>query len=1283
MKQNLYLRIAALMLLMALAGISVTAQTQTAPRIFASDLQSGPNSGGQGGRGAWVTVFGSGFGTAQGSSKVTIGGSPAAAYALWSDKKIAFQLGSGAASGNIVVSVGGVNSNPVPFTVRSGKIYFVSPQGNDSRQGTYSRPWRTLAKAAASMRPGDIAYAMNGTSAVTLSLTRAGASGKPFAIVSYPNATVTVGSTSQSYAVTATNGGINSWVLSGLMLRAAVAAVDITGATDWRLVGDDISCPNGSGTAACVLASSSSNLKLLANKVHDTGSTTSTDVANYASVQLSASNVEVGWNEIGNTRSCRALAFSSSAGNLSGLTVHDNYIHDAVCDGISFANVDASAGAVTAYNNIIQHVGTGPAPAGVERSYSCVQTSGSGSGTVQLLNNTLFDCGAYGNSDSGAIAAATPVAVTNDIVSITASEQYLTPNTSSSMLSGSNDLFWGQSYVPAPFSNSLNADPQFIDAANSSFALQSSSPAIDAGANTGVATDYASTIRPQGKAFDIGAYEFAGTVSSAAGQLTESPTTVNFGTVTTGTSNTQSVTVTNAGTGGATISQMNVTGAGFSASGLTLPMTLAAGQSTSLTVTYAPQISGTSTGSVALVSNASDSTSTVQLTGNATSPAGTLNVPGTLSFGNVTVGTSATQNVTVTASTASVTISQANVTGTGFSVSGLTLPATIAAGQSATFQVKFAPTTAGTASGSLSLVSNASNSPSSISLSGSGVSPAGTLSASPTSLSFGNVTVGTSATQNVTVTASTASVTISQANVTGAGFAVSGLTLPATIAAGQSATFQVKFSPTAAGSVTGSVSLVSNASATVAVSLSGTGTNPTAATPSFSPAPGSYSSAQSVTISDSTSGAKIYYTTDGSTPTTASTVYTGPITVSASEAIKAIAGGTGFQTSSVATGSYTIAGASVPSFAQVASATPQSSQSAVSVSFPGTQTAGDLNIVVVGWNDTTSSVSSVKDSAGNTYRVAVPMMRGTGLSQAIYYATNIMGGNNTVTVTFSQAAAYPDIRILEYKGLSSLDVTASAAGTGTSAFSGAATTTAANELVFGADTISTSTNAAGAGFTARILTSPDSDLAEDQTATATGSYTATAGLSSGYWVMQMVTFKPGSGSSLPVTATPTFSPAPGTYSSAQSVTISDATSGAIIHYTTDGSTPTTSSAVYSSPIPVGTTTTIRAMAVASGSQNSSVAAATFTISGTSGTAHSATLNWSASSSTSVVGYNVYRSTQSGGGFTKLNSTLNTGTTYVDNTVSAGATYYYVVTSVDGSGNESGYSNQVTATIPTP
>jgi hypothetical protein len=89
------------------------------------------------------------------------------------------------------------------------------------------------------------------------------------------------------------------------------------------------------------------------------------------------------------------------------------------------------------------------------------------------------------------------------------------------------------------------------------------------------------------------------------------------------------------------------------------------------------------------------------------------------------------------------------------------------------------------------------------------------------------------------------------------------------------------------------------------------------------------------------------------------------------------------------------------------------------------------------------------------------------------------------------------------------------------------------------------------------------------------------------------------------------------------------------------------------------------------------------LSGTCITLHSATLTWTASTSSNVTGYNVYRGTQTGGPYTKITFTPVAGTSYIDTTVLAGQTYYYVTTAVDNSNNESVYSNQVPAAIPTP
>jgi glucose/arabinose dehydrogenase/PKD repeat protein len=212
------------------------------------------------------------------------------------------------------------------------------------------------------------------------------------------------------------------------------------------------------------------------------------------------------------------------------------------------------------------------------------------------------------------------------------------------------------------------------------------------------------------------------------------------------------------------------------------------------------------------------------------------------------------------------------------------------------------------------------------------------------------------------------------------------------------------------------------------------------------------------------------------------------------------------------TATYHISSPSTPTFVQVAAATPQSAQSTVSRIYPQAQVAGDLNAIVVGWNDSTGNVTSVTDSAGNTYQLAAAVTRGNRVSQAVYYAKNIAAaaaGANTVTVRFDKAVNYADVRVLEYGGLdraNPLDVSKSAAGSASTASSGAATTTTGTELVLGAGTITGGFTNAGSGFTTRIITTPDGDIAEDRVVTATGSYSATA-RGHGAWVMQMVTFR--------------------------------------------------------------------------------------------------------------------------------------------------------------------------------
>src|SRR5439155_1408405 len=220
------------------------------------------------------------------------------------------------------------------------------------------------------------------------------------------------------------------------------------------------------------------------------------------------------------------------------------------------------------------------------------------------------------------------------------------------------------------------------------------------------------------------------------------------------------------------------------------------------------------------------------------------------------------------------------------------------------------------------------------------------------------------------------------------------------------------------------------------------------------------------------------------------------------------------------TANATTATAPAISFIQVNYTTPQSLTTAPTVPFTSAQSAGDLNVIVVGWNDTTAQVQSVTDTVGNVYLLAVgPTVNPAFASQAIYYARNIQSasaGANVVSVVFNQPAQNPDIRIAEYRGLdvtNPVDVTAAAQGNSTSSSTGAVPTTNANDLLVGANMVLLGqTNGPGPSFTNRVITAPDSDILEDRIVTATGSYTASAPLStSGPWIMQMVAFRAAGG----------------------------------------------------------------------------------------------------------------------------------------------------------------------------
>jgi len=210
--------------------------------------------------------------------------------------------------------------------------------------------------------------------------------------------------------------------------------------------------------------------------------------------------------------------------------------------------------------------------------------------------------------------------------------------------------------------------------------------------------------------------------ATTAGYLAANPSGVNFGSIQVGNGQMQYVTLTNPGGASITISQATVTGSGFSLSGFTAPETLTAGQSLTLTVAFAPTLSGTSTGAVTFSSDAYNPTLSVSLSGTGTSPGQLTVTPGSMSFGTIVVGTSQSQTGTLSASGSSVTVSSGTSNSSEFILGGMTLPLTIAAGQSVPFSVTFSPQTSGTASANVSFASNASISSITEAVTGTGAS---------------------------------------------------------------------------------------------------------------------------------------------------------------------------------------------------------------------------------------------------------------------------------------------------------------------------------------------------------------------------------------------------------------------------------------------------------------------------------------------------------------------------------------------------------------------------------
>ena len=407
-----------------------------------------------------------------------------------------------------------------------------------------------------------------------------------------------------------------------------------------------------------------------------------------------------------------------------------------------------------------------------------------------------------------------------------------------------------------------------------------------------------------------------------------------------------------------------------------------------------------------------------------------------------------------------------------------------------------------------------------------------------------------------------------------------------------------------------------------------------ASAPTFSPAAGTYTASQSVTISDATAGTKIYYTTNGATPTTSSTVYSGPITVSTTETLEAIAVEAGYTNSAVATAAYTIAPLlPTPSFSPAAGTYATSQTVTISDATAGTTIYYTTN----GTTPTTSSPvysSAITVSAPETIE-AIAVETGytnSAMGTAAYTITPVLpaptfspvagsySSSQSVTISDSTAGTTiyyttngttPTTSSTVYSGAITVSATetieAIAVKTG---FTNSAVATAVYTIV-PALPAPTFSPAAGTYTTAQSVTISDAMAGTTIYYTTNGSTPTTSSIVysgaitvSATEMLEAIAVEAAYSSSVvataaytiaPVLPTPTFSPAAGTYTTSQSVTISDATAGTTIYYTTNGTTPTTSSAKYSSAIAVSATQMLEAVAVETGYTNSAVATAAYTI----------------------------------------------------------------------------------------
>ena len=317
---------------------------------------------------------------------------------------------------------------------------------------------------------------------------------------------------------------------------------------------------------------------------------------------------------------------------------------------------------------------------------------------------------------------------------------------------------------------------------------------------------------------------------------------------------------------------------------------------------------------------------------------------------------------------------------------------------------------------------------------------------------------------------------------------------------------------------------------------------------------------------------------NGTTPTASSTLYSGAISVTATETLQAVAISSTTALSGVASAAYTITGTAV----------------AIPVISPGTGTYADTQTVSI--TDSTSGAKIYYTANGTTPTTASTLYSGTILvknPQTINaIAVTSTGTSAVATATYTLTCIAPTVSPV--------------AGTYAAGQTVTITKAYADDNVYYTTNGTTPTNSSTL-YTAPITISATTTLKF---------YAQKTGFTASPIVTQTYTIQA-------ATATPVLSLATGTYTTAQTLTITDATAGSTIYYTTNGTTPTTASTVYSGAITVSATETVEAVAISSTTALSSVASASYTISG----ATTPTVNFG--SGFTSTGLNMYGATVTG------------------------------------------------------